>query len=80
MLPDDRAMETISAAPPNLLPGLTGAVPEDRRRRRVRVAAVMAGVAITADARLVEEPWGDRHRDHLPVRRVGDAERAASWI
>jgi hypothetical protein len=91
MLPGDRAMETISAAPPNLLPGLTRSVLGDRRRRRFRVVALMAGLAVTAaavgavvavpltrekpagdyvvlaqtvssklsaDARLVEEPWG----------------------
>lgn len=81
MLPEDRALATITAAPPNVLPGLVRSVQRDRRRKRYRLAAV-AGVVIhgtlshtkptgdtvvlaqtvasklTADARLVDEPWG----------------------
>lgn len=91
MLPDDRALATISATPPNLLPKLVRGVQRDRRRKRHLYAAVVAGVAATAavtgaivagqfggdgppgetvvlaqtvssklsaDARLVDEPWG----------------------
>ncbi len=91
VLPEDRALATITAAPPNLLPGLVRTVQHDRRLRRYRLAALVAGVAataavagiviqgtlqrdapagdtvvlaqtvaskLTADARLVEEPWG----------------------
>ncbi|GAA1589096.1 zf-HC2 domain-containing protein [Kribbella sancticallisti] len=91
VLPDDRAMATIAATPPNLLPGLVRKVQRERRQWRFRLAAVVAGVAataavaggvvtgsltddtpqgdtvvltqtvaskLTADARLVDEPWG----------------------
>ncbi|WP_433015129.1 anti-sigma factor family protein [Kribbella sp. CA-294648] len=91
MLPDDRALATITAAPPNVLPGLARSVQRDRRRKRYRLAAVVAAAAataavagvvvhgtltrnspsgdtvvlaqtvaskLTADARLVDEPWG----------------------
>ncbi|QNE20469.1 anti-sigma factor [Kribbella qitaiheensis] len=50
VLPDDRALATIAATPPNLLPGLVRTVQRDRRRRRVRFAGVIAGVAATAAA------------------------------
>lgn len=67
LVPDDRALATLSASPPNLLPGLVRAVQEDRRRRRFRLAGVLAGVAATAAAIGVvvaiplarEEPKGD---------------------
>jgi hypothetical protein len=67
LVPDDRALATLSASPPNLLPGLVRAVQEDRRRRRFRLAGVIAGVAATAAAIGVvvaiplarEEPQGD---------------------
>jgi hypothetical protein len=67
LVPDDRALATLSASPPNLLPGLVRAVQEDRRRRRFRLAGVLAGVAATAAAIGVvvaiplarEEPQGD---------------------
>ncbi|MFI7068017.1 anti-sigma factor family protein [Kribbella sp. NPDC050124] len=66
-LPDDRALATITATPPNLLPGLVRGVQRDTRKRRVRIGMVMAGVAATAAAvsALVviplsrEEPQGD---------------------
>jgi hypothetical protein len=91
VLPDDRALATLTAPPPNLLPGLVRSVQRDRRRKRYRLAAVVACVAataavagivvqgtltknqpagdtvvlaqtvasrLTADARLVDEPWG----------------------
>ncbi|WBQ04732.1 anti-sigma factor family protein [Kribbella sp. CA-293567] len=91
VLPDDRALATITAPPPNLLPGLVRSVQRDQRRKRYRLAAVVAATAataavagvvlqgtlgkdepagdtvvlaqtvaskLTADARLVDEPWG----------------------
>ncbi|MEV8378454.1 zf-HC2 domain-containing protein [Kribbella sp. NPDC056861] len=91
VLPDDRALATITAPPPNLLPGLVRSVQRDRRSKRYRLAAVVAATAataavagvviqgtlsrgepdgdtvvlaqtvaskLTADARLVDEPWG----------------------
>ncbi|MFI6674959.1 anti-sigma factor family protein [Kribbella sp. NPDC050470] len=66
-LPDDRALATITATPPNLLPGLVREVQRDTRKRRVRVGMAMAGVAATAaavSALIVvplsrEEPQGD---------------------
>ncbi|MEU4603517.1 zf-HC2 domain-containing protein [Kribbella sp. NPDC023972] len=66
-LPEDRALATITATPPNLLPGLVRAVQQDTRKRRVRMGLAMAGVAATAAAvgALVaiplsrEEPQGD---------------------
>ncbi|MFF0338310.1 anti-sigma factor family protein [Kribbella sp. NPDC004875] len=90
-LPAERALATITAEPPNLLPGLVRGVQRDRRRRRVRFAALTTGIAVaaaaigvviaipltrdqprgdyvvlaqtvssklSADARLVPEPWG----------------------
>ncbi|TCO33109.1 putative zinc finger protein [Kribbella steppae] len=66
-LPDDRALATITATPPNLLPGLVHAVQQDTRKRRVKFGMAMAG--ITAAAAVVgalvaiplsrEEPQGD---------------------
>ena len=92
LLPDDRALATITATtPPNLLPGLVREMQRERRQKRFRLAVVMSGVAataavaggvitgtlsrdvppgdtvmlaqtvaskLTADARLVDEPWG----------------------
>ncbi|NEA35003.1 zf-HC2 domain-containing protein [Streptomyces sp. SID13031] len=91
VLPDDRTLATLTAPPPNLLPGLVRSVQRDRRRKRYRLAAVVAATAataavagiviqgtltrneptgdtvvlaqtvvskLTADARLVDEPWG----------------------
>jgi Putative zinc-finger len=66
-LPDDRAIATITATPPNLLPGLVRAVQVDTRKRRVRIGMAMAGVAASAAVvgALVaiplsrEEPQGD---------------------
>ncbi len=49
-LPDDRALATITTAPPNLLPGLVRSVRRDERRRRVRLGALMTGVALVAAA------------------------------
>jgi Putative zinc-finger len=47
-LPADRALATITDAPPNLLPGLVRSVQQDVRRRRVRLGAVMTAVAVAA--------------------------------
>jgi hypothetical protein len=47
-LPDDRALATITAAPPNLLPGLVRNVQRDRRKHRVRLGILIAGVATAA--------------------------------
>jgi len=66
-LPDDRALATITADPPNLLPGLVRSVRVDTRKRRVRIGMAMAGVAASAAVvgGLVaiplsrEEPQGD---------------------
>ena len=49
-LPDDRALATITADPPNLLPGLVRNVQRERRRQRVRLGALMTGVALVAAA------------------------------
>ena len=90
-LPAERAMATVAADPPNLLPGLVRTVQRDRRRQRIRLGALTAGIAVaaavigalvvlpltrdepkgdyvvlaqtvssklSADARLVPEPWG----------------------
>ncbi|TCC28078.1 anti-sigma factor family protein [Kribbella speibonae] len=90
-LPADRALATITAEPPNLLPGLVRNVQRDRRRQRIRFGALTTGIAVaaavigavvvvpltrnepkgdyvvlaqtvssklSADARLVPEPWG----------------------
>ncbi|WP_112247941.1 anti-sigma factor family protein [Kribbella monticola] len=47
-LPDDRALATIS--PPNLLPGLVRAARKDGRRRKLRLAGLIAATAATAAA------------------------------
>ncbi|WP_406048624.1 anti-sigma factor family protein [Kribbella sp. NBC_00889] len=47
-LPDDRALATITEAPPNLLPDLVRTVQRDRRKQRIRLGAVMSGVAVVA--------------------------------
>ncbi|HWD80158.1 MAG TPA: zf-HC2 domain-containing protein [Kribbella sp.] len=90
-LPAERALATVTAEPPNLLPALARSVQRDRRRRRIRfgalatagaVAAAVIGAFVmvpltrddpkgdyvvlsqtvssklSADARLVPEPWG----------------------
>ncbi|GAA1607758.1 zf-HC2 domain-containing protein [Kribbella hippodromi] len=49
-LPAERALATIAADPPNLLPGLTRSVQRDRRKRRLRLGALMTGVAVAAAA------------------------------
>ncbi|MDX2970880.1 anti-sigma factor family protein [Kribbella solani] len=49
-LPAERALATITSDPPNLLPGLTRSVQRDRRKRRIRLSALMIGVAVTAAA------------------------------
>ena len=73
VLPDERALATISGtgpnppSPPNLLPGLVRSVQRDRRKRRYRLGAVVAAVAVTAAAvgavvavpLTREEPQGD---------------------
>ncbi|TDD18741.1 anti-sigma factor [Kribbella turkmenica] len=66
-LPDDRALATITADPPNLLPDLVRAVQRDTRQRRLRVGLVMASVATAAAVAGAvvaiplsrEEPQGD---------------------
>ncbi|WP_433165415.1 anti-sigma factor family protein [Kribbella sp. CA-247076] len=66
-LPDDRALATITANPPNLLPGLVRAVQQDTRKRRLRIGLVMAAVAtaaavvgaVVAIPLSREEPQGD---------------------
>ena len=66
-LPDDRALATITATPPNLLPGLVRAVQQDTRKLRVRIGMAMTAVAASAAVvgALVaiplsrEEPQGD---------------------
>ncbi|TCC04223.1 anti-sigma factor family protein [Kribbella soli] len=90
-LPAERALATITADPPNLLPGLVRNVQRDRRRQRIRFGALTTAIAVaaavigaviivpltnnepkgdyvvlsqtvssklSADARLVPEPWG----------------------
>jgi len=49
-LPADRALATIAADPPNLLPDLVRNVQRDRRRQRVRAGALMTGLAVAAAA------------------------------
>lgn len=66
-LPDDGALATLTATPPDLLPDLVREVQRDTRKRRVRIGMAMAGVAATAaavSALIVvplsrEEPEGD---------------------
>src|SRR5262249_53998586 len=90
-LPAERALATVTAEPPNLLPGLVRSVQRDRRRQRIRYGALAGAIAVaaavigaiiviplthddpkgdyvvlsqtvssklSADARLVPEPWG----------------------
>ncbi|MEV0798243.1 zf-HC2 domain-containing protein [Kribbella sp. NPDC050281] len=47
-LSDDRALATITEAPPNLLPDLVRTVQRDRRKQRIRLGAVVTGVAVVA--------------------------------
>jgi hypothetical protein len=49
-LPAERALATITAEPPNLLPGLVRSIQRDRRKQRVRLGALMTGVAVAAAA------------------------------
>jgi hypothetical protein len=66
-LPEDRALATITATPPNLLPGLVRNVQRDQRKRRVRAGALVAAVglvaagigAVVAIPLTHEEPQGD---------------------
>jgi hypothetical protein len=66
-LPDDRALATITADPPNLLPGLVRSVQRDQRKRRVRLGVLTTGIALAAAAIGAviaiplsrEEPQGD---------------------
>jgi hypothetical protein len=66
-LPDDRALATITATAPNLLPGLVRSVQRDTRKRRIRLGALMAGIAaaaavigaVVAIPLTREEPQGD---------------------
>jgi len=66
-LPAERALATVTEAPPNLLPDLVRTVQRDRRRRRIKLGALLAGVAAVAAAigALIaipltqEEPQGD---------------------
>jgi hypothetical protein len=66
-LPAERALATITAEPPNLLPGLVRNVQRDRRRQRIRLGALITGIAVAAAAVGVviampltrEEPKGD---------------------
>jgi anti-sigma factor RsiW len=66
-LPADRALATITADPPNLLPDLVRTVQRDRRKQRIRLGALVTGIAAAAAAVGVviaipltrEEPKGD---------------------
>ncbi|WP_329005428.1 zf-HC2 domain-containing protein [Kribbella sp. NBC_00709] len=49
-LPAERALATVTAAPPNLLPGLVRNVRRDRRKQRIRLGALITGVAVAAAA------------------------------
>jgi hypothetical protein len=49
-LPAERALATVSAEPPNLLPGLVRNVQRDRRKRRVRLGGLITGVGVAAAA------------------------------
>ena len=49
-LPAERALATIEAEPPDLLPGLVRNVQRDRRKQRIRIGALIAGVAVVAAA------------------------------
>jgi hypothetical protein len=90
-LPAERALATVTADPPNLLPGLVRNVQRERRRQRIRFGAIATAIGVaaavigalvmipltreepegdyvvlaqtvssklSADARLVPEPWG----------------------
>jgi hypothetical protein len=67
VLPDDRALATITGTPPNLLPGLVRSVQRDTRKRRIRLGGLMAGIAsaaavigaVVAIPLSREEPQGD---------------------
>jgi hypothetical protein len=67
VVPDDRALATITATPPNLLPGLVRSVQRDTRKRRIRLGGLMAGIAaaaavigaVVAIPLSREEPQGD---------------------
>ncbi|MET7283605.1 zf-HC2 domain-containing protein [Kribbella sp. NPDC005582] len=66
-LPSDQAMTAVSISTPNVLPGLARKVAEDRRRRRFRVAGLVAAVAavsigigaVLAVPLVQDEPEGD---------------------
>jgi hypothetical protein len=67
VVPGDRALATITATPPNLLPGLVRSVQRDTRKRRIRLGGLMAGIAaaaavigaVVAIPLSREEPQGD---------------------
>jgi hypothetical protein len=67
VLPEDRALATITTIPPNLLPGLVRSVQRDTRKRRIRLGGLMAGIAaaaavigaVVAIPLSREEPQGD---------------------
>jgi hypothetical protein len=67
VVPEDRALATITATPPNLLPGLVRSVQRDTRKRRIRLGGLMAGIAaaaavigaVVAIPLSREEPQGD---------------------
>jgi hypothetical protein len=67
VVPEDRALATITAIPPNLLPGLVRSVQRDTRKRRIRLGGLMAGIAaaaavigaVVAIPLSREEPQGD---------------------
>ncbi|MEU4193334.1 zf-HC2 domain-containing protein [Kribbella sp. NPDC026611] len=49
-LPAERALAAITVEPPNLLPALVRSVQRERRRQRIRLGALMTGIAVAAAA------------------------------